>query len=509
MTMSSPSPRASKHLTSAYRLAAIAVPVVAAAVVVIVVLLRAAQLGPGELLAGRLGAARHVVHLFLAALVVVPSAVATLLRLVRRPRSVYLVDYACFRPQPSNRLPFATFAEHFRLSPHIDDGSFRFVTRMMERSGLGERTYVPRGILYLPPRTGMEEGRDEAEMVVFAAVGDLLARTRIRPDEIDVLVTNCSAFSPTPSFADMVVNRFKLRGDVRAVHLSGMGCSAGLIAVEVARNLLQAAAAAPPRGAHALVVSTETTSFSHYAGTSRSMLLPSALFRMGGVAMLLSTSRSSATTTTSRFRLAHIVRTLNAAEDRAHRCAYHEEDGDGNLGVNLSKDIVPVAGEALKANIAKVGSRVLPLSEKLLYALSLLARKVAGSLRRKEAIKLRVPDFRTAFEHFCIHAGGRAVIDAVQSGLGLADEDVEASRMALHRFGNTSSSSVWYELAYVEAKGRMRRGDRVWMICFGSGFKCNSAAWECISPPARDADGPWADSIHQYPVAITTTTKMC
>uniref|UniRef100_A0A0E0A7V9 3-ketoacyl-CoA synthase n=1 Tax=Oryza glumipatula TaxID=40148 RepID=A0A0E0A7V9_9ORYZ len=504
MTMSSPPPRASKHLKSAYRLAAIAVPVVAAAVVVIVVLLRVAQLGPGELLAGRLGAARHV-HLFLAALVVVPSAVATLLRLVRRPRSVYLVDYACFRPQPSNRLPFATFAEHFRLSPHIDDGSFRFVTRMMERSGLGERTYVPRGNLYLPPRTGMEEARDEAEMVVFAAVGDLLARTRIRPEEIDVLVTNCSVFSPTPSFADMVVNRFKLRGDVRAVHLSGMGCSAGLIAVEVARNLLQAAA---PRGAHALVVSTETTSFSHYAGTSRSMLLPTALFRMGGVAMLLSTSRSSATTTTSRFRLAHIVRTLNAAEDRAYRCAYHEEDGDGNLGVNLSKDIVPVAGETLKANIATVGSRVLPLSEKLLYALSLLARKVAGSRRRK-AIKLHVPDFRTAFKHFCIHAGGRSVIDAVQSGLGLADEDVEASRMALHRFGNTSSSSVWYELAYVEAKGRMRRGDRVWMICFGSGFKCNSAAWECISPPARDADGPWADSIHQYPVAITTTTKMC
>uniref|UniRef100_A0A0E0E071 3-ketoacyl-CoA synthase n=1 Tax=Oryza meridionalis TaxID=40149 RepID=A0A0E0E071_9ORYZ len=509
MTMSSPPPRA-KHLKMAYQLivnnflAAIAVLVVAAVVVVIVVLVRAAQLGPGELLAGRLGAARHA-HLFLAAFVVVSSAVATLLRLVRRPRSVYLVDYACFRPQPSNRLPFATFAEHYRLSPHIDDGSFRFVTRMMERSGLGERTYVPRGILYLPPRTGMEEAREEAEMVVFAAVGDLLARTGIRPEEIDVLVTNCSAFSPTPSFADMVVNRFKLRGDVRAVHLSGMGCSAGLIAVEVARNLLQAAA---PRGAHALVVSTETTSFSHYTGTSRSMLLPTALFRMGGVAMLLSTSRSSATTT-SRFRLAHIVRTLNAAEDRAYQCAYHEEDGDGNLGVNLSKDIVPVAGETLKANIATIGSRVLPASEKLLYAVSLLARKVAGSLRRKEAIKLRVPDFRTAFEHFCIHAGGRAVIDAVQSGLGLADEDVEASRMALHRFGNTSSSSVWYELAYVEAKGRMRRGDRVWMICFGSGFKCNSAAWECISPPARDADGPWADSIHQYPVAITTTTKMC
>jgi 3-ketoacyl-CoA synthase len=84
---------------------------------------------------------------------------------------------------------------------------------------------------------------------------------------------------------------------------------------------------------------------------------------------------------------------------------------------------------------------------------------------------------------------GRAIIDELQRSLNLSDEQVEASRMTLHRFGNTSSSSLWYELAYVDAKGRMRRGDRVWMIGFGSGFKCNSAAWECIEP-AVNAEGP-------------------
>jgi len=54
--------------------------------------------------------------------------------------------------------------------------------------------------------------------------------------------------------------------------------------------------------------------------------------------------------------------------------------------------------------------------------------------------------------------------------------------MRLHCFGNTYSSSVLYELAYIKAKGSMRKGDRVWMISFGAAFDCNcsSVAWECL-----------------------------
>ncbi|KAJ0981308.1 hypothetical protein J5N97_009563 [Dioscorea zingiberensis] len=74
--------------------------------------------------------------------------------------------------------------------------------------------------------------------------------------------------------------------------------------------------------------------------------------------------------------------------------------------------------------------------------------------------------------------------------------------MTLHRFGNTSSSSLWYELNYIESKGRMRRGNRVWMIGFGSGFKCNSAVWKCLRTIKTPVDGPWSDCIHRLCSAV-------
>ena len=37
-------------------------------------------------------------------------------------------------------------------------------------------------------------------------------------------------------------------------------------------------------------------------------------------------------------------------------------------------------------------------------------------------INVHVPDFKKAVEHFCIHAGGRAVIDGIKENLKLTDK---------------------------------------------------------------------------------------
>ncbi|KAF0902480.1 hypothetical protein E2562_017882 [Oryza meyeriana var. granulata] len=100
------------------------------------------------------------------------------------------------------------------------------------------------------------------------------------------------------------------------------------------------------------------------------MLLPICLFHMGGAAALLSTSPAKA-----RFRLKHVVRTLTGAQDSAYLCAFQEEDENGNVGINLSKELMAIASNAPKANITAIAPLVLPTSEQLKFALCFIARK--------------------------------------------------------------------------------------------------------------------------------------
>lgn len=166
--------------------------------------------------------------------------------------------------------------------------------------------------------------------------------------------------------------------------------------------------------------------------------------------------------------------------------------------MRVSKDLMEIGGEALKTNITTLGPLVLPFSEQLAFFANLVWRHFGGPV----APKPYIPNYKLAFEHFCVHAASKTVLDELQRNLELSDRNMEASRMTLHRFGNTSSSSIWYELAYLEAKERVRSGDRVWQIAFGSGFKCNSVVWKAVRRVRKPSRNPWLDTVDRYPVSI-------
>ncbi|KAF2285056.1 hypothetical protein GH714_037789 [Hevea brasiliensis] len=413
-----------------------------------------------------------------------------------RPRSIYLLDFACYRPHDDLKVSKDEFIEMARKTGKYDEASLEFQKKILQSSGIGDETYIPKTLV-----ATMKEGRLEASTVMFGALDELFEKTRVRPKDIGILVVNCSNFNPTPSLSAMVINHFKMRSNILSYNLGGMGCSAGIIAVDLARDMLQA----NPNN-YAVVVSTEMVGYNWYPGQERSMIIPNCFFRMGCAAVLLSNRRRDYPR--AKYRLEHIVRTHKGADDRSFRCIYQEEDDQKFKGLKVSKQLMEIGGDALKTNITTLGPLVLPFSEQLLFFATLVWRhlfgKKNGSLTSPSP-KLYIPDYKLAFEHYCMHAASKPVLDEIQRNLGLSDKNIEASRMALHRFGNTSSSSIWYELAYLEAKERVKRGDRVWQLAFGSGFKCNSLVWQSMRRVKKPSRNPWLDCIDRYPVTTFTS----
>ncbi|CAA6674943.1 unnamed protein product [Spirodela intermedia] len=290
-----------------------------------------------------------------------------------------------------------------------------------------------------------------------------------------------AACSRTPPSSAMLVNRFGFNPNVKTYNLSGMGCSSGAAAVDLGARILSA------------------ISLNWYFGDERSMLVTNCIFRVGSAAAVL--TNDPARRCQAKMELMHSLRSHNGADDASYRAAYLEEDHNDNLGVSLKKDLIRVAGVGLRKHICQLAPHVLPLSEIVYgaYAAAAAWARTKMGLSNADA-KPHVPDFTKAFEHICLHTGGKAVVESVQKLMRLPDETTEPARMTLHRFGNTSSSLIFYEMAYFDAKGKFQEGDRVWMIAFGTGFKVCSLVWKSLKPSVLTKDNPWKDCIHRYPL---------
>jgi len=166
------------------------------------------------------------------------------------------------------------------------------------------------------------------------------------------------------------------------------------------------------------------------------------------------------------------------------------------VGYYLAKNLPKVATRALVDNLRVISPKILPTRELLRFLVVLLFKKLkiarGGTITKKSPL-----NFKTGVDHFCLHSGGKVVIDGIGMSLDLSEYDLEPARMTLHRFGNTSAGSLWYVLGYMEAKKRLKKGDRVFMISFGAGFKCNSCLWE-VMKDVGDAN-VWEDCIDNYP----------
>ncbi|KAK8277226.1 hypothetical protein V6Z12_D10G250600 [Gossypium hirsutum] len=334
---------------------------------------------------------------------------------------------------------------------------YRFLLKTIVSSGLGEETYGPRNVV-----DGREEFPSEndahAEMdeIMFSTLDNLFEKTGVYPSVIDILVINISLFSPAPSLTSRIINRYKM------------------VAIDLVQQLFKTY-----KNQFAIVVSTESIARHRYCGKEKSMMLSNCLFRNGGWSILLTNKRGLKDR--CLLKLKCTVRPNIGYDDEAYGC------------FRLTKSIIKAVTKAFTENSKLLLPKILPVSELLRYAISTLGKKSTEGQNLSFNLNLK-----SGVDYFCFHPGGKALIDRLGKSLGLSEYDLEPTRMTLYRFGNTSASGLWYILSYMEAKKRLKKGDKILVVGLGAGFMCNNCVWEGLGRlldeyPRKDLVNPFTE----------------
>ncbi|XP_059669671.1 3-ketoacyl-CoA synthase 12-like [Cornus florida] len=407
-----------------------------------------------------------------------------------RSQGCYILHYECFKPSDDRKLNTKLSATIIKRNKSLGHEEYKFLLRAIVNSGIGEDTYGPRNIIAGREESpALTDGLSEMDEFFFNTLDELFHKSRVPPLDIDVLVVNVSMLASVPSLTCRIINHYKMKEDIMSFNLSGMGCSASLISTNVVQSIFKS-----QKNKLALVLTSESIGPNWYSGSDKSMILSNCLFRSGGCSILLTNNR--ALTHRAKLSLKCLVRTHLGSSDEAHGCCMQTEDDHKNLGFHLGKSLPKVTNGAFVENIRTLAPKVLPFRDLFRYTMLQKFWDIFSRYTKSGGGKV-ILNFKTGVKHFCLHPGGAAVIEAIGKGLELGEHHLEPAKMTLHRFGNTSASSLWYVLGYMEAKKRLKKGDRVWMISFGAGFKCNSCVWEVLRD--LEDENVWGDCIENYP----------
>jgi predicted naringenin-chalcone synthase len=77
---------------------------------------------------------------------------------------------------------------------------------------------------------------------------------------------------------------------------------------------------------------------------------------------------------------------------------------------------------------------------------------------------------KSEIKYWCLHPGGKKILNAMQEQLELSDDDMQYARNVMRRNGNMSSPSVLYVLNEVMTTAPVKKGDKIFCIAMGPGL---------------------------------------
>ncbi|WOK98037.1 3-ketoacyl-CoA synthase 3-like [Canna indica] len=265
----------------------------------------------------------------------------------RRNQNCYLLDYVCYKPSDDCKLPTDLCSKVVMRNKRLSLPDYKFLLKVVVNSGISEETYGPRSIVQGAREEcpTLDDCFEEVDDCMFTTLDELFHRTGFSPAAVDVLVVNISMFAPSPSLTSRVVSRYNMREDVKTFNLSGMGCSASPVAIDLVNNVFKSR-----KRTLAVVVTSDW-----YSGTDRSMMLGNCLFRSGGCSFMLTNDPSLKHR--AKMNLKCLVRTHIGANDNAYNCAMQKEDDEGRVGFHLSNSLPKAAVRAFSKNLQRLAPK--------------------------------------------------------------------------------------------------------------------------------------------------------
>ncbi len=241
----------------------------------------------------------------------------------------------------------------------------------------------------------------------------------------------------TPGLSALLIRELGIRPDCARLDVVGMGCNAGLNAL----NAMAGWSAAHP-GQLAIMLCAEACSAAYVFDSSMRTAVVNSLFGDGAaaVALIAGPPRGAAPGGPGPRILSfasHII------TDAFGAMRYDWDADQGKFSFFLDPDVPYVVGA---------------------HAERVIDRLVSGAGLRRSHIS-----------HWLLHSGGKKVIDACMVNLGLTRHDVRHTTAVLRDYGNLSSGSFLFSYERLLAEGVTRPRDYGVMMTMGPGSTIEAA----------------------------------
>lgn len=271
-----------------------------------------------------------------------------------------------------------------------------------------------------------------ASKLATTALNNTLAKTQIRPDQLDFLVTTTCTGYICPGLSSFVIEQGHLRKNISTADLTGMGCGAAIPALHQAHNFVQS-----HPGTTAAVISTEICSAAMFSNDAPDIVISNTLFADGASCVLINSGG----------------------------------DSPGPRVKDFSSVVIPEWRENLRF-VVDSGYLKNVLGKNVPAQSAAAALRVVSDLLKKN--ELSVADI----SHWVVHPGGEKIIESIETSLKLNPAQLWASREILKNYGNMSSASVLFVLQKISEKKSPEPGDKAVLISFGAGFSAYAALLE-------------------------------